>query len=350
MSSCGQTFFAFHDINIDEEKPTRIDVGEGDVQGYIQELLTEIEEMSNRSRSFSLESENTEVFSSLVRFLNEELDQKELSEIIAARLHRVEINAQKKIAHMQQLKKGSLVQVLLQEQKLEELHFIVAKVEDNYFLDKRSLAKTVGLPYEDSTFKYARFIFSKDTALLDITVYDANPKISEYWYQDFLELHESKTDEYNTRTAFNSIKAILNNNVKKQFPQDYTILHNATISYFRNHERLSFEDLFMEVFHNYEPENPEFDMTKVREKIYKLPDEKEFDRSFNTVVTEIRARIIRRFEISDKIELKIKDSLENLKDTIFSIEKNNGKKYIMIQVLNDQTFESFNFKRLQVEE
>jgi len=231
MGNYDKIFFAFHDINIDNEMPTKIEVGEGDVEGYIQELLTEIEEMSNRSRSFSLESENTEVFSSLVRFLNEELEQEELSKIIAARLHRVEINTQDKITPMQQVKKGSLVQVLLQERESEELHFIVAKVEDNFFLDKMSLVKSVGLPYEDSTFKYARFIFSKDTALLDIAVYDANPKIAKYWYHDFLELHESKTDEYNTRTAFKSIKSMLDNNVKKQFPQDYTVLFNATISY-----------------------------------------------------------------------------------------------------------------------
>ena len=348
--SYDQVFFAFHDINIDKSKPIKTKVGEGDVPGYLEALLFEIEKMSNRSRSFSLESENTEVFASLVRYLNEELSQEELSEIIAARLHRAEINAQKKIAHMQQLKKGSLVQVMLQEQELDELHFIVAKVEDNYFLDKKSLSKTVGLPYEDSTFKYARFVFSKDAGLVDITVYDANTKISDYWYQDFLELRESKTDEYNTKTAFNSIKQVLSRNVRKQSPQDYTILKNATINYFRSHERLSFEELCIDVFDRYKPEISELDMNKIREKIHDLPGKNKFDRSFNTVMTEIKARIVQRYEISDKIELKLKDSIDNLKDTIFSVEDPDGKKFIKVQVFNSETFESFNFRRLKAEE
>ena len=38
-------------------------------------------------------------------------------------------------------------------------------------------------------------------------------------------------------------------------------------------------------------------------------------------MTEIKPRSVQHFEISDKIELKIKDSINNLKDTIFSIEK-----------------------------
>ena len=71
--------------------------------------------------------------------------------------------------------------------------------------------------------------------MLDIAVYDANPKIAKYWYHDFLELHESKTDEYNTRTAFKSIKSVLDNNVKNSFLK-ITVLFNATISYFRSHE------------------------------------------------------------------------------------------------------------------
>ena len=52
------------------------------MSGLYSELLTEIEEMSNRREAQFGEREHRS-FSSLVCFLNEELDQKELSEIIA---------------------------------------------------------------------------------------------------------------------------------------------------------------------------------------------------------------------------------------------------------------------------
>jgi len=61
---------------------------------------------------------------------------------------------------------------------------------------------------------------------LDIAVYDANPKIAKYWYHDFLELHESKTDEYNTRTAFKSIKSVLDNAVSCTGAYTYSMSSN----------------------------------------------------------------------------------------------------------------------------
>lgn len=345
MSGHNQVFFEFYDIDIDKAKPQKIDIGKSDVPTYVESLLDEISSKENRSRSYSLESENTEVFASLLRYFNKELEQAMLSQIIADRLHRSEKGAQKKIGHIQKVKKGSLVQVLIQEYGSGELNFIVAKVEDNYFLDKSTLAKKVGLPWEKSTFKYAWFTFSADYTLIDITVYDANPKFSDYWHKEFLELRESNSDENNTKAAFNSIKLVLDRNVKKQSRQDYTILKNSTINYFRSHEIFSYEQLMNDVFDQYKPENPSLDMKKIREKLRELPSKKQFDRAFKVINSEIKARISQRYEISDKIEIKIKDSLENIKDTIYSMEDPDGKRFIKVQVDNEETYELFNFRQ-----
>lgn len=290
-------------------------------------------------------SENTEVFLSIMRALTGDLDKEKLSRIIADRLHRAEMTAQDKIKNIQEIKKGSLVQVLINENDSDEMHFIIAKVEDNYFLDKATLTKSVGLPWGDSTFKYARFSFSREIELIDIMIFDANPKVSDYWYKSFLELRESNTDEYNTKTAFNSIKAVLDRQVKTQSRQDYTILRNAIINYFRSHETILYEQLMQEVFDNYQPENPEYDIGKLKEKLRQLPESKKFDRSFRSITSEIKARIVQRYEISDKIELKVKDSLENLKETIYSLEEPDGKRFVKILVSNPDTFEAFNFNR-----
>lgn len=335
----------FHEIPIENELPEKLEHYATDIENFVNQLLDDIDEKSDRTRSYSIQSDTTEVYNCVKQLIQQkETDQTEAGEIIAKRLHRSKRDRQEQIKHIIQMKKGNLVQVLIEKPEQEQLIYVIAEVEDNDFLDKKTWLRTSGPPYEDCTFRFCKIIFSSDCELVDIFIFDSNGKVADYWCKDFLEFIESKVDSVNTKTAFNSIQQVLNNKVKRKSPQDYTILRNATINYFRTHRHFVYEHLIDEVFLEYQPENPEFEVHEIVDMLRELPEQKGFDRHFNTVIEEIKARISKKYPVSEKIELNIKGDLNDLKEEIYSLEEN-GIKYLKMQVTDENTYQEFNFKK-----
>jgi len=122
-------------------------------------------------------------------------------------------------------------------------------------------------------------------------------------------------------------------------------LKDATINYFRSQEIFEYEEFLENVFKGYEPENSDLDMNRIITKFRELPERNDFDRSFKPVPKEIKSRISRKYAVSDKIDLTLKDSIDNLKETIRSYEDSEGKKFLRVRVQNESTFEQFNFKK-----
>lgn len=78
---------------------------------------------------------------------------------------------------------------------------------------------------------------------------------------------------------------------------------------------------------------------ELSEKLSRLPEEKGFDRRFQSVPDAIKKKAKRTYKVTAGIELKISD-LENEND-IWAYEDNYGRKYLRIRLSNEQTFQTF---------
>jgi hypothetical protein len=348
MEGFKRIFDAMYHIDLTNNTIVQKEVGVGDLDEYIVELLDTIVDLPD-SRFFGFESENTEVKTLLDKLIvekNENPDAPEclpISDDIANRLLRKEVEAQEKYSHLTKLQKGSLIQSLVEYQ--DELYFLISKVEHESFLNTEDLVRQIGLPYDKKALKTCLIKFTFDDDIDSIIVSDTNVRISQYWVKDFLELKEKNSNEKNTSTAFNAVDMILSRQIKGKSPSDYTMLRNTLIGYFRTQEEFAFEQMVSSVFGEYQPEKPDLvDMSKIKEEVNKLPDKLGFDKRFTIVGKEISARIKNVVKISDKIELNLKDHIEQLKNVIKSDTTPDGQKVIIIKTENDKAYEMFKYR------
>ncbi|WAA10827.1 hypothetical protein [Fervidibacillus albus] len=341
-------FDSMYHIDLNAKKIERKNIGEGDLDEYIMDLLQNIVNLPD-SRHYTFESDNTEVKNLIDNIILEILegngvqDYFSYSDKIAERLLRKELYAQEKYAHFTSLQKGSLIQSLVEYN--DELIYLISKVEHESFLNAEDLVKQIGLPYEKKALKISIIKFTADYEIIDIIVFDSNKRISQYWVKDFLELNEKNSDEKNTSSAFKAVDLVLSRKLKKSSPTDYTILRNNLIGFFRTQSEFVFENMINTVFGDYEPEKPEVvDMEKIKEEIYKLPENNIFDKRFTIISKEIKAKIKKVVKISEKIDLHLKDHINQLKQVIKSNEKPDGTKVIEIKVENEQTYEMFKYR------
>lgn len=165
---------------------------------------------------------------------------------------------------------------------------------------------------------------------------------AKYWSSDFLELQEVITDEENTINAFKSIDSVLNRTLKKNYKSDYVVVRNACISYMKNNEHIDYNNMINCVLENYVPS--EIDKNKLLElknKLYELPEKKKFDRQFNSIPKAINARIGKVYKVNTGIEVKITDSIDNIKETIAAYQDADGARYLRIKTNDEDTYNSF---------
>lgn len=337
---------ALHIIDYERENVYRRDIPQA-FDEYVRELIAYVEH-NNSVRMFKSKSTRTEVLSCIKAICQNVSDadmvDRDTSSVAERLLHK-EIEAQKKVARMNtSVQKGSLIQALLANG--DEKMYLLAKVEHSDFVDD-----------VDFTFKSG---FSKDkkkiwkTCLIDVSDIDAkvflskiySDTVAQYWSHDFLEFEEMVNDETNTTNAFKAIDQVLNRNVKNVAPRDYTVIRNSVISYFRNNEHVDYEDLVNAVLgEGYQPADyPEDKVTLLREKLEKLPEEKQFDRQFNSKPEVLSARIRKIYEVNTGIQLKISREIKDLSGTITSYREDDGTRYIRIKTNNDITYQCFHSK------
>jgi len=200
------------------------------------------------------------------------------------------------------------------------------------------------LPYEKHVFKTCIIIYNEDKYLENIAISDSNSRLSTYWWEDFLELRELNSNEYNTKTAFEALDYVMSRKIKDKSPSDYTLLRNNLIGYFRTQPEFNYNTLVSSVFGEYQSELPALNIEELKQSISSLPERKKFDRVFTIVPKEIKAKIKRIYKITDNIELKVNGHIDTLKNTIQSVEDQTGEKFIKIKTNNDQVYQMFKYK------
>ncbi len=312
---------------------------------YVTQLISYIN--SNKTnREYKTRSINTEVISSVLDIIENEMDSEIVTQkidSIAERLLIKEMAAQQSIAHLEiNVQKGSLIQALLYDQDSDKYIYLLAKVEHTDFVDDSDYSFKSGFS-KDKKSLWKSCIFEID----DVNAQEFSAKIysntvAKYWFDDFLELNERVSDEVNTEKAFRAIDSTLNRTVKNIAPRDHTVIRNSIIAYFKSNDHIDFDLMLQNIIVSYKPVELENDkMNLLIEKLNQLPEKQKFDRQFNAVSSVINARIRKIYDIYPGIQLKITDAIDDLNDTIQAYRSNDGNKYIRIKTDNELTFKRF---------
>ena len=312
---------------------------------YISELIVHINSNQN-VRAYKTTSNSTEVISCVLDILNNK-DSSELFEhknnLIADRLLRKEIEAQSHVGRMNiNVRIGSLIQALLFDQDSETYQYLIAKVEHSEFVDDSDYSFKTGFSKDKKTIWKSCLIdlFNPVAETFDVKIYSDTK--AKYWSVDFLELVELINDETNTVSSFKAIDGFLNRNVKRASKQDYVVIRNAFISYMKSNEHIDYRTMVDTVLENYVPYDLDKErLDEYRNKLYDLPNKKGFDFQFNSIPTAINARIGKIYKVTTGIEVKITDSIPDIKETIKAFQAENGVRYLKIKVTDDDTYDSF---------
>ncbi len=311
---------------------------------YVKQLITYIDSYTS-IREYKTRSVNTEVISCILDIIKnkEDIDfVTEKMETISKRLLLKEREAQSTVSKITNVQKGSLIQALLYDAELDQFNYLLAKVEHTDFVDDSDFSFKTGFS-KDMKKLWKSCLFEMDdlnSSCFLAKVFLNNP--AKYWHDTFLELEERTNDETNTDRAFRAVDLVLNRNLKKIAPRDYTVTRNAVISYFKSSKQIDYDQMVNQLFENYVPVELEPEKKKkLIEKLLKLPEEKNFDRQFNVVNSVIKAKIKKTYDICQGIQLKISEGIDDLDKTISAYRDDEGNKYIKIKTDNDVTFKSF---------
>lgn len=337
---------SIHVINYDEELVSPRAIPDS-FNEYVMQLIRHIN--TNTSvRSYKTRSQATQIIVNakeiLKKVIGQDLTIEDFVNDNADRLLRKEMEAQNKISRLNtDIQKGSLVQSLLYDDETEEYVFLLAKVEHSDFVDDVDFSFKTGFSKDKKNIWKSCLLNFDDVTELNINnakVYSNT--VAKYWSDDFLELDEMITDESNTLKAFKAIDETLARNVKNVAPQDYTVIRNTVIAYFKGNTHLDYTSMVEEILGTYQPTDLSNDgLQKLKDKLTGLPENRKFDAQFNSVPSVINARIKKIYKVNNGIEIKITDSIEDIKHTIKSVEEQDGNRYLKIKTNNDETFNYF---------
>jgi len=330
-------FLSLHPIDLKDAKPVKVDTSKGgnDVNTYTEALIDDILEHESK-RSFKFARATTEVHLLITAIIGKK-DHVNAPQTIAERLLAQEKQSQQRVIQMGiKLLKGCLLQVHFT--KNARSYFLLAKVDYHAILDDTDLKKRIGLPFNKRIIKACLVPLDASNAFVEATVYDNGSGITEYWWKDFLELTEDKSDAFNTKTAFDAVDALLTKALKKISKPDYFLLRNNVIGYFRTQTSFDYTAMTNSVFGSYKPESSDVDMADIKMKLAKLPTAKKFDTKFNIEPSAIKARTRITLKLAENLDLLIKNGVPDL-DKIVTAFDERGERGIRIRT--EEGFEHF---------
>ena len=183
-------------------------------------------------------------------------------------------------------------QVLLLNEDNDTYQYLLAKVEHSDFVDDADFTFRSGFSKDKKTIWKSCLFDLPNHDALEFTAKIYSNTVARYWSEDFLELDQMTSDENNTSLAFKAIEGTLNRNIREIAPRDHTIIRNAIVSYFKNHEHIDYNQMINSILGEYHiTDLPEDKLESLKDKLFALPEQKIFDRQFNSVPAIINARI-----------------------------------------------------------
>lgn len=247
---------------------------------------------------------------------------------LADRLAQVENNKNDQYANLKnRIPQGLLIIALVdtEEGEAPRERIIMAKADYTEFIEKTSGVKTSGLATKKKVFK--SFIATYQIADGNVSfpllmTFDPQKPKAAYWWDDFLDLKQPRTNADNTKAAFKAIKHDILKKIREKHKEAYLPLYRSTMAYMQTEGDFDLEHYRDEVFGGQLINDPTFDMAAWQQKITNLPNGKnKFDRSFPKVVEEItQPEVGTDIELTPLVALHIKGPFEGMENTIQAIE------------------------------
>ena len=219
---------------------------------------------------------------------------------------------------------------------------VLVKMEQEEFANVVDFEHQYGLPTEKKALNTALIRFEKgSTTSLLVS------RTNAFWIK-FLDIYPVRSDNVNTANAFNAIDTALRKVKRDGYKADHVALRNHLITYLRNNQgkTVVYTELVDTIFGAHKSLDENFLATQFANSLRDLPKKKTgkqaFDPHFQIDMEDVKAkkRTI-SIGLTDKIELNLKDGIENLDETIRPYE-DNGRKGIV--VFSDEGFEHFKTK------
>lgn len=346
-------------------------VNADDALDFIDNLINTIE-ASNETREYIVVSLESEVVSSIMRIctsykafsqsaptadttdFNEKTRNVSYDLIfqrIAEKLLRAQLECQKKHVGINRPQRGNLIQTLVD--KNDSYDFIVALIDSKRFIDENDLKyKTGMLEGKENTLKCAKFTIDKESFNINkILLSDTTNKIPEYWYYDFLDLQETRSDIKNTKCAYDSLSGIIDQSLKTKFKPDCQEIKNALNVFFVHNECFSIEGCVDYLLNNYEPIDNKWDKNELKNKLLHCNSDNIFDNNFVINDKDIKNKLQNiKYPVNSNIELKIKRPIECLNESIYADESPTGEKVLVLTNVDVNTLKKFNFKNIDLGE
>jgi hypothetical protein len=330
-------YSSLHQIDRQQETltPINISAARSDLVDYVGRLIKDIR-TSRSNRRFGFKGETGPVRASIDRYLRDECPQ--AAQGNAEHLLAVEKKAEVKIQQLPtEIQKGSLFQAFFEDAGSRQI--VVSKVDHSLYLDEVDLKRHAGLPWEKRIFKAFLVEIQKGNSIGNVYVYDTNPKMSKYWWQDFLQLSELLSDADNTRRAFELLEVQVFNAIKKLSPADHTVLFNSSLGYFRSAKQFDLNQYINQVFSTYQPQQSGLGIDELVKKIIKAQEDQVFDGQFNIEGEALYGKMLRNvIPLQPRIDLVITDYVANLKAFIKTGEDQDGK---FIKIYTDSGYARF---------
>lgn len=321
-------------LKVDNEKKTvsvESFANKQNIQSYIWELITNcVDTEGDREYIFDPNLQTTRTH--IDNIINDN-NRNDVCKLLAEKLLSVENDTKEKIAHLdKEIPKGIL---MISFTKMTDIEYklVITKADYTEFLEELSGEKKSGLPTKKKIFK--SFImnvsyFDNEFEYGKILTYDANSKKATYWWKSFLELCEVRDDVKNTKTAYDAIKKDIIEPLRRKHKQDYLCLRNATIAYFRVEDDFDINHYKDDIIGNYQPFDNSLNIEDIKIKIEKLPQKYGFDNSFKKTPAVIKDKFKDIIQLTDEIELKLKQDIINIERFIQPYKDDKGDEYIMI--------------------
>jgi hypothetical protein len=262
-----------------------------------------------------------------------------LCEIFSAELLAQQQISQKSIDHLKKkVTPGSLLIIHCKLDINVDL-LVLVKMEQEEFANVIDFKHEYGLPTEKKALNTSLIRFEKGqpTSLFV-------SRTNAFWIK-FLDIYPVRSDNVNTANAFNAIDTALKKVKRDGFKADHLALRNHLITYLRNNQgkTVVYNELVDTVFGAHKPLDKTFLAKDFANGLRDLPNKKTgklaFDPHFQIDMEDVKAKKrTTSINLTDKIELSLKDGIENLDETILPYEEN-GRKGIV--VFSDEGFEHF---------
>lgn len=329
-----------------------------EVDEFVNEIITKIQ-MNKSTKQYRTRSMNNEnnVINAIINLCDVPLTDDGFIENansqlleVAKRLVRIETEVDNQSGHLNEIQKGELLLVLLRDEEEQVDKFLLSKVEVVSMLKTddvsiaRGIIKEVKRLWKSCLFTLAEIEGEAGDNYYLADVYSNNN--STYWHHRFLSLEEMTDDEVNTKRSFNAIDKLLGKEVKKYFPNDYQILRNAFVNYYRRGGRLDYNDMVSEVVRSYHSDDEKFNdefRDNLFEEFEKLPNKKSggFDTIFESKYAVLNVRIKKTLPLRQGLSLVITDAIDNIEHVIQAKEDPTHGKQLIINIDDQETFDSF---------